>query len=145
MSRWYRIFAGTEAEPQPADLLQHLRVSGFVVESHFQGDERGWFRGTLSPSLLLERYLADEDGIRAELNTWAAWLETQENNRYSQSLMTRMITTRQLFTLHLLAEDVRLENLCRAICQFLARHTDGVYQIDDVGFFAADGECLVQE
>ena len=31
------------------------------------------------------------------------------------------------------------------VCRFLARATDGIYQIDGQGFFAADGTLLVTE
>jgi hypothetical protein len=31
------------------------------------------------------------------------------------------------------------------LCRFLARATDGFYQVDDEGFFEADGTLLVKE
>ena len=40
-----------------------------------------------------------EEGIRAELNTWAAWLETAGHNPNHSWLMGHMIQTRQIFTL----------------------------------------------
>jgi hypothetical protein len=92
-------------------------------------------------SLQLERYIAGEDGLRAELNSWAAWLETQESAPEHVALMERMIQTAQLFTLHANAESAAAEQLCR----FLAGSTAGIYQIDGRGLFAANGSLLVPE
>ncbi len=33
----------------------------------------------------------------------------------------------------------------REICRYLAHVTEGIYQIDGAGFFAADGRLLVSE
>jgi hypothetical protein len=90
----------------------------------------------------LERYLAEEEGIRAELNSWAAWLETHENAPEHTHLMERMIQTAQLLTLH---GGEGPEQICIDLCRFLAGATAGVYQIDERGFFAADGTLLVVE
>jgi hypothetical protein len=59
-----------------------------------------------------------------------------------------VVSTTQLFTLrrpvdH--ANEILVENVCLGLCAFLAQKTDGVYQIDDRGFFAADGKLLLQE
>jgi hypothetical protein len=96
----------------------------------------------------LERYLATEEGIRADLNSWAAWLETADYSPNHGPLMQHVISTRQLFTLrrpidH--ADEVLVEKLCLGVCRFLSGITDGVYQVDDEGFFAADGTLLLQE
>ncbi len=148
MPRWYRVFGTSEAQPEPAALLEHLQVSG-----HFRGDDLGWFHARLvfaedAPPLELERFLAKEDGIRGELNTWAAWLETREENPNHRPLMEHMIRTKQLFTLALPEDEVgdeRTEQICLVACRFLARQTDGVYQIDHHGFFGADGTLLLEE
>ena len=42
-------------------------------------------------------------------------------------------------------DEVLVERLVVALCRFLAGATDGVYQSDDAGFFAADGALLLQE
>src|SRR5262249_5631381 len=124
---------------------------GMVVTGKFSGDDQGWFHADLVVSdrqalLPLERYLASEEGIRAELNTWAAWLETIENNAHSGRLMQHMITTRQVFTLEQPADQHEdIDRLCSSLCRFLARATDGVYQVDGQGFYDASGTLLVRE
>jgi hypothetical protein len=142
---WYRIFGTSDVEPEPAVLLQYLRERG-IEEGKFRGDEEGWFAAEFrirgGGSIELNRFLSTEEGIRNELNTWAAWLETAEDNPNHVRLMQHMIGTRQLFTLEVMADDeVPVEDLCR----FLAQATEGVYQVDGQGFFAADGTLLVQE
>jgi hypothetical protein len=156
MSQWFRVFGGGAAV-EPAALLEHLHGQGFAVAGHFRGDERGWFRAELAftddaPPVVVERYLADEEGIRAELNTWAAWLEEQQGSPHAVPLMERLIGTQQLFTLHQPDEDAEdvedaalVERLCLVCCRYLAGVTDGVYQADGGGFFAADGTLLVPE
>jgi hypothetical protein len=147
-SGWYRVFGRNEVEPAPAALLEHLRVLGLEVRPAFRGDDLGWFAADFAfdddtPPLQLERFLTREEGLRSELNAWAAWLETVEHNPNHAALMERVIQTSQLFTLRQPAE--RMESLCVAVSRFLARVTDGVYQADGQGFFAADGTLLLPE
>ncbi|MFN4258836.1 MAG: hypothetical protein ACK4RK_06030 [Gemmataceae bacterium] len=153
MDKWYRVFGVSTAEPDPAALMERLHEAGFPVRGDFHGDDQGWFRVALTyaadaPPLDVQRYLASEEGIRAELNNWAAWLETFETNPHHGRLMEHMIATQQLFTMPRPlppAPGERVDALCLCLCQFLAQRTEGVYQIDDQGFFTADGTLLVAE
>ena len=153
MSRWYRVFGGGEQQPAPEALLEQLQALGVAGPTHFRGDEEGWTSAEIvlaagAAPLLLECFLVSEPGIRAELNNWAAWLETYDYSPNHVSLMERVIQTRQLYTLrrpldH--ADEVRLERVCVGLCRYLAGATGGVYQSDGEGFFAADGTLLLQE
>ena len=157
MSQWFRVFGLNAAAVEPAALLEHLHAQGLPVAGHFRGDERGWFHAELvlandAPPVVVERYLADEEGVRLELNSWAAWLEEQEDNAHAPPLMERLIITKEVITLHQRLEDVddiddaaMAERLCLTCCRYLAAATDGVYQADHRGFFAADGTLLVPE
>ena len=141
---WYRVFGSDPEMPASADILDHLTGLGASVRGEFAADATGWYRADLvvdGVRLQLERYVAGEEGLRAELNSWAAWLETQEDSPSHVALMERMIQTAQLFTLHASAETPASEQLCR----FLAAATAGIYQIDGRGLFAADGTLLVPE
>jgi hypothetical protein len=145
---WYRVFGTNQVEPRPATLLEHLQALGAEATGKFSGDEQGWFRAELTTpaentTLQLERYLVSEEGIRAELNNWAAWIETNEDNPHQGRLMQHMISTMQLFTLRPPARGAA--ERCGEICRFLARETAGVYQVDGQGFFAADGTLLMSE
>ncbi len=148
MPLWYRVFGTSDAHPEPATLLAGLHAQGLEVAAHFRGDERGWFGAELrapdSSLIEVECYLADEEGIRTELNSWAAWLETAGDTETHARLMQHMIATTRLFTLHA-ANDADAQALCEALCKVLAEATTGVYQIDGRGFFAADGTLLVAE
>ncbi len=149
---WYRVFGASEVEPAPAALAEHLHAVGLAVEPHFKGDDLGWTTGELrlpvgSP-VYLARYLTKEDDLRDDLNAHAAELETMDYSPNSGPLMTRVVQTKQLVTLRKpvdAADEVRLEKVLEAAARFLAAATDGVYQIDGRGWFAADGERLVQE
>ena len=158
METWYRVFGRTDLPVDSPALLEWLRARVPDATGHFRGDELGWFEARLQvPSLpgplLVERFLTKEDEIRGELNTWAAWLESTGDSENHVKLMQQVISASQLFTVHQSPEndaddleDARfVETLCLNLCQFLARSTDGIYQIDGRGFFAADGQLLVAE
>jgi hypothetical protein len=157
IGQWFRVFGASDKAVEPAALLEHLQANGFAVTGRFRGDDLGWFAAELliaddTAVILLERYLAREEGIRPELNSWAAWLETHEGNPHHERLMQQVIATTQLFTLHQPIENVEdhetdddMETLCLTCCRYLAAATDGVYQADHRGFFNAEGTLLVPE
>lgn len=126
--KYHRVFGATDTLPTPEDIEACLAAGGV-----FSVDADGWFRAEIA-GVIVERWLAGEDGIRAELNAWAAALEPLEEH----ALMERIIQTRQLFVVH---ADGAAD--ARPLCRLLARLTEGVYQADDEGFFAADGRALV--
>ena len=153
MSRWYRVFGTSGAQLDPQELLRHLSQIGGEVTGKFQVDEHGWFGVELyfrerDLALQLDRYLAFEEGIRAELNAWAAWIEEDGDSPDHVELMEHLIRTVQLFTFQgpsNPADAEETERLCDAICQLLARATDGVYQADQRGFFAPNGVLILVE
>jgi hypothetical protein len=148
MNEWFRVFGKSEAPLEMAALLEHLDALGLTVKGRFWEDDLGWFRAEFRPHpdaepLLLERFLTDEEEIRAELNSWAAWLETREDCPHHARLMEQVIQTRQLFTMPRRGEG--RDGFAVALCRYLASVTDGVYQVDGEGFFAANGTLLVEE
>lgn len=152
MSLWYRIFSASAKEPVPVEILKHLHEQGLKPESHFRGDDHGWFALEMklesgSP-IMLERWLVVEDEIRKELDAWAAFLETCDYEPNHVMLMERVVQSQQLFTLrkpmdH--ANELALETLCETLCQHLASVTEGIYQIDQQGMFDPTGTRLLQE
>jgi hypothetical protein len=151
MSLWYRVFGSNNAEPAPGAILAHLNAPGTAVTGQFRGDADGWFEADLlvatTMPLHLERFLDGEEGIRAELNSYVAWLETREENSQQGPLIERVVQTTQLFTLERPepADADVLDQLCVKLCRFLAEVTAGVYQVDGEGFFTADGVLLMSE
>ncbi|HEV3204518.1 MAG TPA: hypothetical protein VGY77_09050 [Gemmataceae bacterium] len=144
---WFRVFGTSVGQPEPGAILEHLHNLGFPVEANFRGDEQGWFEADLAFSqdnLRLQCFRIHEEGLRNELNTWAAWLETAENSPHASRLMQHVIGTNQLFTLEV-SDDTSCLKWGVALCLFLARTTAGVYQIDGQGFFDADGSLLIGE
>jgi hypothetical protein len=149
---WYRVFSLNESEPSPAVLAEYLHALGLAVQPHFKGDDLGWTEGELrlptgSP-VLLSRFLTKEDDLRDDLNAHAAELETMTDSPNSAPLMQRVIQTKQLITLRKpvdVADEVLVDRVLDEAVRFLAGSTDGVYQIDGRGWFAANGELLVQE
>jgi hypothetical protein len=148
---WYRVFAASDAPIEPAALLEHLVGMGWPVRGDFRGDEEGWFAVTLELDGAIvaevQRYLVSEEGIRAELNTWAAWIEQAAEGTSQQGrLMQQVISTQQLFTIQAApSADPPIEPLCRATCKYLLSQAGGVYQIDGQGFFAPDGKLLLAD
>jgi hypothetical protein len=147
MTPWYRVFGSAAAVIEPAALLEHLGQAGLEATGNFHGDEQGWFRAELAAAdtaLQLERYLSSEEGIRSELNAWAAWLETTGDGLPQQRLMRQLIGTSQLFTWQS-PQDSSSVRLSTVLSCFLAQQTGGIYQVDGEGFFDADGTLLLQE
>jgi len=150
---WYRVFGRSADEVPAAEQAGHLHAAGLPVEPHFKGDDLGWTAGELrlpglNTPVSLERYLTAEDDIRADLNSYAAILETCDYSPNSGPLMERVIQTRQMVVIRKpldAVDEVVLEKLLLETCRFLAARTDGIYQIDGQGWFAADGTLLVQE
>jgi hypothetical protein len=149
MGQWFRIFGTTDAQPEPAALLEHLHSIGIEATGQFRGDDQGWFQvdlicGADVAPLHLERFLALEEGIRDILNTWASWIETAEESPSQGRLMQHVIGSSQLFVMERPADHAD-ETLCVGLCRFLAKQTAGVYQVDDQGFFSPEGTLLLQE
>jgi hypothetical protein len=148
---WHRVFSKSPAEPDPAALLEHLQRQGLQVTGNFRGDDQGWFSAEITfedgvAPMQIERYLSLEEGIRGDLNAWAAWMESLDDNPHAEPLMQHMVSTAQVFTLRQpvqLIKALRSTPLCFEACLFLAQATDGVFQIDDRGFFDAQGKLLV--
>jgi hypothetical protein len=126
---------------------------GFTLRAQFRGDEQGWLGAELSLSegttpLHLERYLSSEPDIRHELNSWAAVLETCDYSPNHLPLMQHMVGTKQVYTLRKPIDhpdEVLVEKVCLIVCRYIAQFTNGVYQVDDQGFFSPDGHLLLQE
>jgi hypothetical protein len=144
---YFRVFSLSDATPDLATMLEYLHAAEMPVIAHFRGDDLGWTGGELvfaDKSVTVERYLTKEDDLRDELNTWAGWLETRTEHSMHGRLMQHLIGTKQMVTLRVPA-DSTLDRLCDEICRWLARQTDGIYQVDGLGFFAADGTMVLPE
>jgi hypothetical protein len=149
---WYRVFCRSADEVPPADLLAKLRGEGLTVEGRFRGDDLGWTAAELTlgrgTPVYIERYLAAADSIRDDLNTWAAWLETLDYSPNNRFLMERVIQSQQLVTIRKPLDhsnEVEVDRVCRAICLLIAASADGVFQIEDDGWYAADGALILKE
>jgi hypothetical protein len=144
-----RIFSRDEATPDPGVLLAALAALGLNLQGNFEGDAEGWFLAELTlPSgevLPLERYLAHEEGIRNELNAWAAVLEGREQLPQAAVLMERVIQSWQLFVLPAHVGRAASPEVALLICRTLATLTNGFYQLDGEGFFDASGTLLEPE
>jgi hypothetical protein len=144
MTPWHRVFGTNDDPVDPDALLAHLHGAGYAATGAFRGDEQGWFTAelTLGGAVRhcdLQRYLATEEGIRDELNAWAAGIELIDTP-HQAALMQHMISTRQLFTVR--GDDGAL---CREVGRWLAVQTDGIFQIDGEGYFSAAGERLAPD
>ncbi len=149
---WQRVFGRSDSGLTPAQIAEGLATAGHACVPHFKGDALGWTSGELhfptgSP-ILLARYLTKPDDLRADLNAFAAELETMTYSPNAPDLMERVIQTRQMVTLrkpfdH--SDESKLDAICEFLVRSLAIASDGVYQIDGKGWFTATGELLVQE
>jgi hypothetical protein len=149
---WYRVFCRSADEVPPTALLAKIRDEGLTVEGRFRGDDLGWTAVEIAlgqgAPVYVERYLAAADSIRDDLNTWAAWLETLDYSPNNASLMEHGIQTQQLVTIRKPLDhsnEVKVDRVCRTICLFIAASADGVFQIEDDGWYASDGGLILKE
>jgi hypothetical protein len=144
---WARVFTSGAEAPAPEAVVEHLRAAGHAAEARAETDELGWFHLELSTSagdVTLDRYGKDE-GIRDDLNSWAAWLEVHAG-AHAGRLMQHMIASAQIITLRVMDEvDDGLRRLLHVMLKFLATATGGLYQVDGGGFYDAAGTLLVAE
>jgi hypothetical protein len=152
MNMWYRVFGTNDNQGVPEAILANLHDLGCAVTADFHCDETGWVKAEITfaatTPVHVERFLSSEEGIRAELNTWAAYLETCDYSPNHTRLMEHMVQTRQLFTVRRpfdASDEILTEKICLGLSQFLSRTTAGVYQIDGQGFFTPEGLLLLQE
>ena len=147
---WYRVFCRTSNEVKPDEIIAHLHT--WSVVGRFRGDDLGWTGAELivgkGTPIYADRYLTSEDSLREDLNTWAAYLETLDYSNRRFELMEHVIQTQQLVTIrkpldH--ANEVVIEDVCRSLCQVIAASSEGIYQIENEGWYSASGECLLKE
>jgi hypothetical protein len=150
---WFRVFGTSEMQPEPEALLAYLRDRQVEVTGQFRADDQGWFRaeihdGASGSCVQIDCFLVSEEGIRPEMNNWAAWLETRESNPNSAQLMQQVISAKRLYAMQVSPETDEKGAaglLSVLLCRFLAGATAGVYQVDDEGFYSANGVLLVSE
>jgi hypothetical protein len=153
MSLWCRVFALSDAQPDPVGLAETVKAIVPTMEVRFDDGELGWQAAQFdladdATPLFLERFRRDEEGVRGDLQSWAAWLETCDHSPSHLSLMQHVTQTQQVFTLRKpidFSNEVLLDQVCVAICQMIAGAVDGVYQIDGQGFFEMSGRLLLEE
>lgn len=150
---WYRVFSLSREQVPPVQLVEHLHSKSLPVEPHFRGDDTGWTHVDLilpgggSP-VSLDRYLTDIDELRDELNSFAALLETMDYSPNNTRLMEHVIRTQQFLAFRKPLDhsnEALLDTLCEELVEYLAQQTDGVYQIDGLGWYAPHGERLLEE
>ncbi|MGL4423893.1 MAG: hypothetical protein ACRCZF_24775 [Gemmataceae bacterium] len=149
---WYRVFGATAAACAPSHIAAALAAAGLPIQPHFRGDDLGWTTGQLlwppEPPIDLARYLTKEDDLRADLNAYAAELETMNYHPAHLKLMERVIQAQQLITIRKpvsAADESRLEEILMVLVQHLAQACDGVIQIDGVGWHDGAGTLLLPE
>lgn len=142
---WCRVFGQAEASVDPGEFLDFLGTYRGFIQAHFDSDAQGWFHAhlvTAANTYRVEVFHADE-GIRDDLNSWAAWLELHE----AFAWMRPVIATQRLFTLH--PEQPHDEavdrDFLREVSQFLAAKTAGCFQVDGLGFFNPAGHLVVPD
>jgi hypothetical protein len=153
---WHRIFCRSSNLVEVSRLCEFLVSHGFSVNPNVRGDELGWTEAELvsansprSTPISLCRYLTKEDDLRADLNSFAAELESySEIQPQSQGCMEHVIQTQQLITFRKPLDypnEIELERLCKAICHFFAIQLNGLYQVDGQGWMNAEGVEMVHE
>jgi hypothetical protein len=135
--------------PQPVDLQHFLHGQGIGGPLAVTGDDLGWLSiefQVAEGTIRIERFLTEEDELRDELDTWAGWIESQPATVTTTELMQRIISTRQVFTIRSVpAVEGETQDNSEMVARWLARASQGVYQVDGRGFLGPSGELLLGE
>lgn len=152
MSLWCRAFARSDKSPDPVAIAALAMSIHPGTTCHFGADQAGWFSCEVrlpdGAAISLDRFPVTEEGVRRDLNTWAAWVETCDYSDRAGELMERVIQSAQFFTLRLpvaAADDLAVDKLARGICLHLAGDLDGLWQVDGDGLYDASGDKVLQE
>ncbi len=149
---WYRVFCRTEAAPSPAELLAALQAEGLDIRGHFRGDDLGWTAADIalgaSTPVQVERYLTEADGLRDDLNSWAAYLETLDYSPNNGRLMELVFQSRQMVTIRKPLDhpnEIETERACLTVARQMASRGGGIYQVEGDGWYDGSGELLLKE
>lgn len=149
---WQRIFLAEALPVDAEELLESVRAAGFRIAAQFRRDEQGWFEGLLveedsEAAVEIRRYLAGEDGIRQELNGWAAWVEEILPEEEATPWLIRFIGAKEVVTLRCLEEGdpEAAAPLMDCLARSVAAAGGGFRQVDGVGLLDAAGNLLVRE
>ncbi|HVK13012.1 MAG TPA: hypothetical protein VM597_29940 [Gemmataceae bacterium] len=149
---WYRVFCRADVAPAPAELLAALESEGLSIRGDFRGDDLGWTAVAISlgpgTPVQVERYLADADDLRDDLNSWAAYLETLDYSPNNGRLMEHVFQSRQMVTVRRPLDhpnEIEAERACLTIARLMAFAADGIYQVEGDGWYDGSGELLLKE
>ena len=148
MAGWFRVFLLQEDGPEPFRIMECLHSLIPEVKGKFRTDEDGWFQLILDHSsigeLTIDHFLTSEKGVRAEINTWAAWLESKQQF----DLMERIIQVKQILSFEVTPEmEDNVSDLLvyKRLALALAALAEGVVHMDAVGLLESDGTLLIED
>ena len=148
MAGWFRVFLLQEDGPKPYGIMECLQSLIPEVKGKFRTDEDGWFQLILDhPSigeLTIDHFLTSEKGVRSEINTWAAWLESKQQF----DLMERIIQVKQILSFEVTPEmddNVSDALVYKRLALALAALAEGFVHMDGVGFLEPDGTVLIED
>jgi hypothetical protein len=148
MAGWFRVFLLQEDGPKPSGIMECLQSLIPEVKGKFRTDEDGWFQLILDHSsigeLIIDHFLTSEKGVRSEINTWAAWLESKQQF----DLMERIIQVKQILSFEVTPEmedNVSDSLVYKRLALALAALAEGVVHIDAIGFLEPDGTVLIED
>ena len=148
MAGWFRVFLLQEDGPKPSGIMECLQSLIPEVKGKFRTDEDGWFQLIIDHSsigeLIIDHFLTSEKGVRSEINTWAAWLESKQQF----DLMERIIQVKQILSFEVTPEmedNVSDSLVYKRLALALAALAEGIVHIDAVGFLEPDGTLLIED
>lgn len=153
MANWIRIFGTTGQAPRVSALVEHLDGLGIEVTWEVMGDDKEWEQvslqtATMPAPLMIERMPTDDSEIRDEVDPLIQWLETVDDVLDVDEIERALGGTRQLFIIGMPVGGqgtTNVEHLSNKLSQFLARQTQGIYQVAEAGFYDAEGRLLLEE
>ena len=153
MSNWIRIFGTNATTLRVSALVEQLDEAGVEVTWEVMGDDQEWEQVSLqTPAMqapvMLERMALDDPEIHEEVAPLLDGLERLDDVYDVDEIEQVLGGTRQLYILGMpagLQGDSDVEQLSLCVSQLIAKLTKGIYQVDQAGFYDADGQILLEE
>jgi hypothetical protein len=155
MAHWIRVFATSAQAPTASELLLALVRRGVAVDSEVLGEDQAWeqvtFRvsGTKQP-IMVERVGGSPEAMEEvgeEVRPVVESLQRHPEGRAAE-IVRYLRDARQLFIIGFgapAASESQAEYLARFLASYLCRHTKGIYQVPDEGFYGSEGQLLLKD
>lgn len=153
MPRWIRVFGTNQQTPRASEIQTSLLRCGMFVQSDVDGDDGSWEQVRLrhelaSESVQLELLPPDDPELADEIEPILDWLSEQPGSPNAQVLRETLSRVSQVYIIGV-PDSAQLGTpngqMTILLARLLSRWSDGLYQVDNEGFYDRHGTLLQRD